>query len=120
MRDSTALVERWLVGDDIEAAKEGARVGGDDLAVDLPCDFDGDSALSNGGWAEDHKDLIGLQQLVLPVQEFPEALQLGAARGMLQLLDRLDLDLAHALAGDVELERDILERARVVVVQAVA
>ena len=39
---------------------------------------------------------------------------------MLQLLDRLYLDLPDPLTGDVKLKRDVLQGAWVVVVKAVA
>ena len=49
-----------------------------------------------------------------------EAPQLLRARGVLELPDRLGLDLADALAGDLEDPADLLERVGVAVAQAVA
>src|SRR5207247_2380759 len=49
--------------------------------------------------------------------DVPKLLSLGQA---LQLLERLVLDLADALAGHVERAADLVERARVLPAQAVA
>ena len=57
---------------------------------------------------------------VAAVHGVEEAHQLAAAHRVLELFQRLGLDLADALAGDVELAPHFLQRVRVVVADAVA
>src|SRR4051794_19575751 len=57
---------------------------------------------------------------VLPDAAVEEAFEVPAADGVLQLPDRLRLDLANPLAGHLEDPADLFERVGVAVAQAVA
>ena len=53
MRDAAALVDRHLVGADVEAAIDGRRVAADDLAVEPLRERDAERALAGRGRPED-------------------------------------------------------------------
>ncbi|HVH56128.1 MAG TPA: hypothetical protein VM791_07735, partial [Vicinamibacterales bacterium] len=59
MWNALLLVDRHLVGADIEAAIDGGRVAGHDFAPEPPCESNGERALSRGGGTE-YRDENGL------------------------------------------------------------
>src|SRR5688572_16116710 len=64
-----------------------------------------------------HRSRLLLLLLLLLLLDVQESLKLPNARGMAHLAERLGLDLPDALARDLELLSDFLQRARIAIAQ---